>query len=72
MLLHALRAWVVSCMQDLKSYDQHSFFGTKLRGGQNFLFCYGGRFFQQERVLWGWLTGPSCNQNANIPHPFPH
>ena len=35
-----------------ESYDQHIFFGTKFRGGQNF-FIYPGRFFQQAIVHWG-------------------
>ena len=39
---------------NFESYGRHSFCGTKFRVGPNF-FIYGGRFFQGERVLWGWI-----------------
>ena len=38
---------------------QTQFFGTEFRGGSDFFFIYGVKFLQQERVLWGWLAGPS-------------
>ena len=31
-----------------ESYDQHGFFGTNFRGGQNFLFTLGGFFNERE------------------------
>ena len=47
-----------NCQSNSESYDQHSFFWTKFRGSQNFLFTLEGFFFWGERVLWGWLPGP--------------
>ena len=40
-------------------------FGIKFRGGQTNLFT-GWMFFQWERVLWGWLPGPSRMSSMNI------
>ncbi len=36
------------------------FFWDQAYGGSEF-FINGGRFFQRERVLWGWLAGPFLN-----------
>ena len=52
-----IKNWHQVSMQFWKIWSTR-FFGTQLRGDQNLLFTVGG-FFQQERVLWGWLTGPS-------------
>ena len=32
----------IKCQSNSESYDRHIFFGTKFRGGQNFLFKVGG------------------------------
>ena len=37
----------IKCQSNSESYDQHGFFGTKFRGGQNFLITVGG--FYNER-----------------------
>ena len=49
------------CQSNSDCYYQHSLFGTKLRGGGSLFFINVGRFFQQERVLWSWMAGPSRN-----------
>ena len=50
----------IQCQSNSESYDRHGFFGTKFRWGQIYIFFfYGWKVFQQERVLWGWLDGPS-------------
>ena len=46
----------IKCQSNSESYDQHGFFGTKFRGGQNFLYKTGG--FSNEREYSGadWLA----------------
>ena len=41
----------------LKAIIDTVFLGPGLGG--SYFFITGGRFFQRERVLWGWLSGPS-------------
>ena len=41
----------------LKAMTDTVSLGSSLEGSEFIL--YSGRFFQQERVLWGWLAGPS-------------
>ena len=38
----------IKCPSNYESYDQHGFFGTKFRCGQNFLFKVGGFFNKRE------------------------
>ena len=38
----------IKCHSNSESYDQHGFFGTKFRGGQNFLFTLSGFFNKRE------------------------
>ena len=38
----------IKCHSNSESYDRHGFFGTKFRGGQNFLFTVGGFFNERE------------------------
>ena len=46
----------IKCQNNSESYDGHGFFGTKFRGGQNFLLTVG--FFYNEREYSGadWLV----------------
>ena len=37
-----------------ESYDQHGFFGTKFRGGQNFLIMVGGFYNEREYSGADW------------------
>ena len=54
-----------------ESYDWHNFVAPSLRGVR--FFIYGGRFFQQQRVLWGWLAGPPLKPVLGGKAPsFPH
>ena len=46
----------------LKAMTDTDFLGPSLGVVRIFLFTVGG-FFQQERVLWGWLPGPSRTMN---------
>ena len=47
----------IKCQSNSESYDRHSFFWDQVQGGSEFVNnCR--RFFQRERVLWGWLAGP--------------
>ena len=50
----------IKCHSNYESYDQHSFCGTKFRGGQNFLLTLGG--FPKERECSGayWLDPLIC------------
>ena len=41
----------IKCQSNSEGYDQHGLFGTKFRGGQNFLFSMGG--FPNERECSG-------------------
>ena len=38
------------------SYDQHGLFGTKIRGGQNFLLTAGGFYNEREYSGADWLV----------------
>ena len=44
-----------------ESYDQHGFFGTKFRGGQNFLLTVGSFFnkrdYSEAKKHWGYHFG---------------
>ena len=46
----------IKCHSNSESYDRHGFFGTKFRGGQNFLLTVG--IFYNEREYSGadWLV----------------
>ena len=48
----------IKCQAILKAMIDTFFLGPSLGGLR---FFNGGRFFQQERVLWGWLAGPSLS-----------
>ena len=45
----------IKCQSNSESYDQHNFFGTKVRGGQNFLFTLGGFFNKRDYSGADWL-----------------
>ena len=53
----------IKCQGNSESYDQHGFFGTKFRGGQNFLITVGG-FTTRESTLG--LTGRSFSYIKNV------
>ena len=55
----------IKCQSNSESYDQHGFCGTKFRAGSEF-FNDGGSFLQRERVLWGWLAGPSLSKCTQL------
>ena len=44
-----------------ESYDWHNFFGTKIRGGQNFLLIMGGFYNEKEYSGADWLVPLSTN-----------
>ena len=46
----------IKCQSNSESYDQHGFFGTKLRGGQKFLLMVGGFFNEREYSGADWLV----------------
>jgi len=46
----------IKCQSNSESYDQHGFFGTKLRGGQKFLLMVGGFFNKREYSGADWLV----------------
>ena len=46
----------IKCLGNSESYDQHIFFGTKLRGGQNFLIKVGGFYNEREYSGTDWLV----------------
>ena len=50
----------IKCHSNSESYDRHGFFGTKFRGGQNFLLTVG--IFYNEREYSGadWLVPLIC------------
>ena len=50
----------IKCQSNSKSYDRHVFLGPILERVRIFINSW--RFFQQERVLWGWLAGPSLSR----------
>ena len=43
------------CQCNSESYDQHGYFGTKVRGGQSFWFTMGGFFDKREYSGADWL-----------------
>ena len=45
----------IKCQSNSESYDQHGFFGTKLRGGQNFTLTVEGFPNERERSWADWL-----------------
>ena len=46
----------IKCHSNFESYDQHGFFGTKLRGGQKILLMVGGFFNKREYSGADWLV----------------
>ena len=46
----------IKCQSNSESYDQHVFFGTKIRGGQNFLLTVGGFYNEREYSGADWLV----------------
>ena len=44
----------IKCQGNSESYDQHGFFGTKFRGGQNFLIAVGGFYNKREYSGADW------------------
>ena len=54
----------IKCQSNSESYDQHGFFWDQVYGGLEY-FINGRRFFQRERVLWGWLAGPYHTSMVN-------
>ena len=56
----------IKCHCNSESYDWYGFFGTKCRAHNLFFLC-GNVFFPKERVLLGWLAGPSpTNKRKNV------
>ena len=47
----------IKCQSNSESYDQHGFFGTKFRGGPNFVLTVGGFFNNRKYYGADWL-GP--------------
>ena len=45
----------IKCQSNSESYDQHVFFGTKFKGGQNFFFTLAGFFNNREYYGADWL-----------------
>ena len=56
----------IKCQSNSESYDQHGFFGTKLRGGQKFLLMVGGFFNEREYSGADWLV-PFVTKQACLP-----
>ena len=52
----------IKCHSNFESYDRASFFGTHFKGSQLLLLL----LFQRDRVLWGWLAGPSLIESLHI------
>ena len=46
----------IKCPSNSESYDWHGFFGTKFRGGQNFLLTVEGFFNKSEYSGAEWLV----------------
>ena len=46
----------IKCQSNSESYDRHGFFGTKIRGGQNFLLTAGVFFNEREYSRADWLV----------------
>ena len=46
----------IKCQSNSESYDQHGFFGTKIRGGQRFLLTAGGFYNEREYSGADWLV----------------
>ena len=59
----------IKCQSNYESHDQHSFFGTNFRGGQNFLLTVGG--FSNKRECSGadWLD-PLVTFRQGLSLPF--
>ena len=47
-------------LSNSESYDPHGFFGTKFRGGQNFLMMVGGFYNKREYSGADWLVLLLC------------
>ena len=46
----------IKCHSNSESYDRHGFFGTKFRGGQNFLLTVGIFYNKREYSGADWLV----------------
>ena len=46
----------IKCLGNSESYDQYGFFGTKFRGGKNFLLMVGVFFNEREYSGADWLV----------------
>ena len=46
----------IKCQSNSESYDRHGFFGTKLRGGQNFLLRVGSFFNRRDYSKADWVV----------------
>ena len=46
----------IKCQSNSESYDQQGFFGTKLRGGQNFVLPVGSFFNKRKYSEADWLV----------------
>ena len=59
----------IKCQSNSESYDQHIFFGTKFRGGQNFYLIW-EVFPTRESTLgltgWTFLYGPTIGFTLNL------
>ena len=55
----------IKCQSNSENYDQHGFFGTKFRGGQNFLLTVGGFYNEREYSGADWLVLLVLNRNNN-------
>ena len=53
---HTILTWSVDAIWKAMTYTVCL---APSQGGSEFS-IYGGRFFQQERSVWGWLAGPPC------------
>ena len=46
----------IKCKSNSEGYDRHGFFGTKFRGGQNFVLTVGGFFNERGYSVADWLV----------------
>ena len=50
----------IMCQGNSENYDRHGFFGTKFRGGHNFLISLGGFYNEREYSGADWLVLLVC------------
>ena len=55
----------IKCPINSESYDQHGFFGTKLRGGQNLLLMVEGFFNERKYSGADWLVPFICQSSQS-------